>query len=251
MKLHVFVTDIAALLGKNPYKSKEQAILDILVRNGLKQATPESTHLRDVSNNLQSMCAETRGAVLVATSNNEELFERHKQSLIGNLEKIAPVGSLSEPQKAQVIQQCLSETNCLCGTIAESSIVKAFEQMCHCAVRGRGRRVFVEGSCWKLSGRIDGIAVSEGDSPRLIECKRRKSHFFVPEYDLIQIKCYLGMLRFTKAPICPDRGILVQALFRDQIVLDYSCEISCDAEWFQGICRVLDDIFTNLNNHME
>ena len=72
-------------------------------------------------------------------------------------------------------------------------------------VIGQNDAVSDNGGDYKLLGVADGIETGPDGSKIVVEVKTRMSRFMKPDYDLIQLACYLQLYS-------ADRGILVQEL---------------------------------------
>lgn len=264
MKVTFIPSDVAAVLGKHPYRSKEEAVFKILSARSewkpliasLKQSTGARTEkeiVAAVSEDVKSsLSAAVKTAVqctndgdietTIATFRSQTVQTLLKDALSGKSDvpsefKEAAARILADkstPEKESAsLQSCRSvdvltqEIQKRRGTRMEGSVEDTFG-----GVVERHKKVVLDCDEYCISGFIDGT--KDG---KIVETKNRKRVWtHPPSYDVIQLRCYMRMGGRVG-------GILLENFPGNKTrVTEFPWN---DDEWndiHEGLCRVAEEI---------
>lgn len=198
----------AAFLGKHPYTKHHEAFEKVweraspetfraaMARHGrrtarqelerLKTTTPEIGQALEMAARIGNVATEAT-AVTDATS-----------MLTADIDALG----LSSQEAVLVKDEIRKELFTTYGTTKEDSVIELLRREMEMDVREDTRlhsAIFTTpgGTTWKLVGRIDGCTA---DGSTLIEVKNRMRRLFMilPEYERIQVECYLRMIESAK-----------------------------------------------------
>lgn len=197
----VSVSEVAACIGRNPYKARSEALLAAFKKldpTGYKQL--EQTSERDRVEAVLSREPAFRDLLI-----NAEKETRDRADAVSNEKKLTEalrVLDLTDRERKELASHVRSTFNTAMGTQQESSVladVRTYigqdavkDDRLHKKTMGT-----VEGVPWILGGRVDG-QTSSGD---VVEIKNRTRRLFgrVPDYERVQVLCYCYLLDAKKA----------------------------------------------------
>lgn len=240
---------VAALIGKNPYQTPEEALYKMMTE---KQTTDsksmermfeyiaEKNGYKHPSKIITIACEATKGslveaytvmrhAVLKAASAAE--LERAFQQGRGDMKRALDATKFREhPELVErIIQHFLGEASCRRGSVQEKRVLDKFEVDSKRAVTQRNtkqKEALVHG-CYLLVGRLDGMSE---DGSTIVEVKTRtrvrdgsngSDAAAPPLKDIIQLQCYLwlfaeeGVVRGELVEDFPDGKQLVTPVLPD------------------------------------
>lgn len=186
MRIKVNAFNVASLIGKNPFKTQQDAFNDVLLDNGLLQEDVEATELIE---EIQSVCkAETD---LVCQSKNQRELEANIRVYEQKVKEITQ--AKGELDSSPVVLHALSLAVKERGTRIEEASTNKLEASTGVQIHSRNAACYVyciPGSNVVIAGRTDGL--QGGDT--VIETKTRRRFWkSPPEYDIIQLRCYMKL----------------------------------------------------------
>ncbi len=179
MNYKIYASEIAALIGENPYRDAYVVLLDVWKRMGLVAVETKK---------------ETVDRVIKKAKLDTALSDSKKTGDTKNLEAaIASVTTLSEEEKTLLNSQIDSFRKTSLGVFAETKEVKKSKIRQN---NGTLYHRFASTDQLEIIGRIDGFDPVKG----LVEIKRRMKMIYQtpPKYDLIQCMCYLFLTQSTE-----------------------------------------------------
>jgi len=268
MKPIFYASEIASLLDKNRFKSKDESMLRVmstmpkfvpLIRR-IKAATGFLTEKEIVDSAPVAIKNTIKLAVAAAVASHtaEEVqtaIETFKKSTTATLLKDALEGRAATVEFAQasdrlktgvstmqqevaslqttpMVVALTQEIQKQRGTQMEAVVEDTYAEKTGRAITARNTPARFECDEYIIVGYIDGL-----QNDCIVETKNRK-HFWSspPEYDLIQLKCYVKMRKLT-------RGLLLEN-FPGGSTRETHIELT-DESWSQihaGLCRVAADL---------
>jgi len=239
-------SDVAAILGRNQYKPRQEVLNDLWKKYAPQTFTGKTK--KDKAEEALSASTEAR-AVLAVALNTKAKDSLEVQKIFSEaLEKVNSDTKLSVSQKAEVAEHLRSRVYTTHGTRSEDKTAEkvtvqenvkwvkdnSFYNYDVCQL---GDRKFV------VTGKIDRIEERPDGSKVLVEIKNRTNRLFrkVVEYEMIQVQVYLQMLGLVHAKLVEQ--------YNTQVM---SHEITRDEElWANVIQPGLQAFCEDLNNCME
>jgi hypothetical protein len=186
MRIKVNASNVASLIGKNPFKNQQDALNDVLLDNGLLEEDVGATELIE---EIQSVCkAETD---LVCQSKNQGELEANIRVYQQKVKEITQAkGELdSSPVVLHALGLAVKER----GTRIEEASTNKLEASTGVQIHSRNAKCYVyciPGSSIVIAGRTDGL---QGEDTVIETKTRRRFWKSPPEYDLIQLRCYMKL----------------------------------------------------------
>jgi hypothetical protein len=207
-------SEVSALLGRNPYKCADEAYLDLLshsrefgmlvleARNSLGAISADELlcNATDFIPELKvSMAATVAKAAASTTPQALQAVMESAQSAAAVGFKAFANGNIEAERSLQKLltQRLLMDR----GAVLEGSSLDEMERTGRARVAQRNDKCYsIDYGSFVLVGRVDGIREATQNTPRtIIEIKHRRSKRFLsrepPERDIIQIWCYLRLLK--------------------------------------------------------
>lgn len=176
--LDIKVSDVAVLLDKNPYQSKEDTIN--LIFSGKKR---EYLHLSQAKKVYES-------------------DENIKQIIDNNLDAAAVQSTLMPTASLIEVKEQINIANRVSGIVDETKIGELFTSATGIKIypiKNKAATILTyRGFNAVLKGRSDGIGYAAGGEKVLIEIKRRRRAFSQNDYDIIQIYLYLYLYNMNR-----------------------------------------------------
>lgn len=228
MLYKINASDVAGIIGKNQYKTKEQVFEQIAIEQGLVDFE-ESNLLNEVEEKLQEEISH-----VLATKDSVEIEERMKacevktenlivEDIIRRTMSLDPIFSTpvktpeviqsiidmictesNDPLKDAInnpkIKKFLKESkevvesvksiNTIRGQKLEDVSTDAYQSVIGTDVKFRNSKCYVYSkNKWLIAGRVDGLT-----SDSVVETKTRRRFWKAPpEYDIIQLRCYMKL----------------------------------------------------------
>lgn len=233
--VYIYASEVAACIGKNPYKSKNEAFMNVLRRMDpdLHERVARETQYEDDAMVLQRVLPPERAAAVESrarqTSDRRDV-EQVVQACVQQVKDSLPAGAeVSDREREKIERAIRSAAQTSVGIAREGGVLGAVnamlvDQNIHFAPDARlyKRRMGAHnGREWYLCGRVDGLS---SDRALVLEIKNRMRRLFgrVVEYEKIQMMCYQAM-------VDARRGLLAEALDPEHLGLHW---IDFDeAEW--------------------
>ena len=218
MILTIRASDVAACIGKNPYKSIDEMLrvyinkckgdtldhtfditkkdLELLIDNVSPISRTELEWCKDDTdlNLLHQRIIKEISRESVKASNNNQSKEIEKK-IIENVPEVS--------------KKCIkTEINTKRGIIQENHNLNYYEHNNNKSVKSRNSKIYYlkiltqDDFILRISGKIDGIE-GEGDDQVLIETKNRRNRLFdhIPEYEKVQMCIYMKMTHIKTAKL--------------------------------------------------
>ena len=186
MRIKVNASNVASLIGKNPFKNQQDALNEVLLDNGLMQEDVEATELIE---EIQSICkAETD---LVCQSKTSSELEANIRVYEQKVKEITQ--AKGESDTSPVVLHALSMAVKERGTRIEEQSTNKLETSSGVPIHSRNASCYVHcipGSSIVIAGRTDGL---QGEDTVIETKTRRRFWKSPPEYDLIQLRCYMKL----------------------------------------------------------
>jgi len=231
MILTIRASDVAACIGKNPYKSVNEMI-DIYVN---KCKGDKLDHSYDISKcdleKLIEVVSPTRKKELELCDNEKDYNLLH-QNIIKNISRESVKAKDNKESKIienklvenipDVCKKCIkTEINTKRGIVYENKNLNNYEKNNHKSVKSRNSKIYYlkiltkEDFILRISGKVDGIE-GMGDDQILIETKNRRRRLFdeIPEYEKVQMCIYMKMTNIKTSK-------LLQYYDDEEGVIDY------------------------------
>jgi hypothetical protein len=236
--VYIYASEVAACVGKHPYKAQTEAFMNVLRRMDPKACDRAARDMPEDDATVLQRVLETAPHVrqeIQTTAKNTT--DRHdvEQAVRACVQKVEEESSagLSPAEKDSVERAIRSTVQTNVGTVREGGVLAAVNRASDlvfvqdqklykkCLGRHKDRD-------WFVCGRVDGMSA---DGTVVLEIKNRMRRLFgrVVEYERIQMLCYQMMCSV-------QNGVLVEALGDDQLMTH---PIEWDpAEW-DDICEGL------------
>ena len=186
MRIKVNASNVASLIGKNPFKTQKDALDEVMIDNGLMQEDVEAIELIE---EIQSVCkAET---ALVCESKTASELEANIRVYQQKVKEIAQ--AKGESDTSPVVLHALSLAVKERGTRIEEESTNKLEASTGVQIHSRNAQCYIysiPGSNVVIAGRTDGL---QGDDTVVETKTRRRFWKSPPEYDLIQLRCYMKL----------------------------------------------------------
>lgn len=222
--IYIFASQVAACVGRNPYKSRGDAFMEVLQRVDPVKCTQVAQQDNYVDDKAALETAvqdpQTVQQVLshaAAATNHAQVEGIVKQCIRTIEDSGVSLAALPDKQAAQVQRAVRSAVQTSVGVHEEAPVfdrvnkkrqdnrepVFAKDHTLHkiCMGECNGRK-------WFVCGRVDGLARSAGLPVQVLEIKNRMRRLFgrVVEYEKIQATCYMAMLDARSALIVEAHG---------------------------------------------
>jgi len=223
MRIVLKASDVAAILGRNQYKPRQEVLQDLWKKYAPQTFTGKTK--KDVAEEALSVSSEAQ-AVLATAVNTKAKDSLEVQKIYSEaLQKINSDTKLNASQKADVIDHLRSRVYTTHGTRSEDKTAdkvttqenvtwvkdNSFYNYDVCEL---GDRKFV------VTGKIDRIEERPDGSKVLVEIKNRTNRLFrrVVEYEMIQVQMYLHMLGLVHAKLVEQYNtqVLSHEITRDE-----------------------------------
>ena len=245
LKVVLKASEIAAILGKNQYKPRQE-VLDEL----WKKYSPETFTGKTKRDRAHEIIRSSAVAqeVLSCVSQIKAKDSSEVQNIVANVRKhINADSSLTNEQKEEVISHITSNVYTSHGTRAEDKTATKVEadenarlvrdnSFYNYEVCTLGQTKFV------ITGKIDRIEERDDGSRILVEIKNRTNRLFrrVVEYEMIQVQVYLQMLGLLRARLVEQYNN--QVLSHD-VVRDEELWVNVIVPGLEEFCRELFEKF--------
>jgi len=186
MRIKVNASNVASLIGKNPFKTQQDALNDVLMDNGLLEEDVEAAELIE---QIQSVCkAETD---LVCQSKNQRELEANIKVYEEKVKEITR--AKGETDTSPVVLHALSLAVKERGTRIEEESTNKLEASSGVPIHSRNVQCYVysiPSTNIVIAGRTDGL---QGEDAVVETKTRRRFWKSPPEYDIIQLRCYMKL----------------------------------------------------------
>jgi len=186
MRIKVNASNVASLIGKNPFKTPQDALNEVLLDNGLLQEDVEATELIE---EIQSVCkAETDLVCQSKTSSELEANIRVYEQKVKEFTQ-----AKGESDSSPVVLHALSLAVKERGTRIEQDSTNKLEASSGIPIHSRNASCYVyhiPSSNVVIAGMTDGL---QGEDTVVETKTRRRFWKSPPEYDLIQLRCYMKL----------------------------------------------------------
>lgn len=230
--VYIFASEVAACIDKNPYKSKNEAFMNVLRRmdSDLHERVARETQYEDDAMVLQRVLASKPEQAEAIERRARQTDDRRdvEQVVRECVQQVVSTAETTEYEKQKIERAIRSAAQTSVGTKREGGVLGAVNEMLRGEVgfvpdaRLYKRRMGThKGREWYLCGRVDGLS---DDRTVVLEIKNRMRRLFgrVVEYEKIQMMCYQAM-------VDARRGLLAEALDPEHVGLHW---IDFDeAEW--------------------
>lgn len=181
MRIKVNASNVAALIGKNPFKTREDALNEVLIDNGLLQEDEEAVALIE---EVKLACKHETDLVCQSKTQSEleeniRVYER----------KVKTIAKGDSPVVLHALGLAVKER----GTRTEEESTNKLEVSSGVAIHSRNARCYVyhvPSSDIVIAGRTDGL---QGEDTVIETKTRRRFWKSPPEYDMIQLRCYMKL----------------------------------------------------------
>jgi hypothetical protein len=185
-RIKVNASNVASLIGKNPYKSREEAVNEVLLDNGFLEEDREAIELIE---EIQIACKnETNTVCHSKTSAELEASIRSYENKVIEIVK-AKGQQVDSPVVTHALSMAVKER----GTRVEEQSTNKLEASSGILVHSRNAKCYIYSipqSNIVIAGRTDGL---QGDDTVIETKTRRRFWKSPPEYDLIQLRCYMKL----------------------------------------------------------
>lgn len=186
MRIKVNASNVASLIGKNPFKTQQDALNEVLIDNGLMQEDVEAIQLIE---EIQSVCkAETASVCESKTPSELETNIRVYEEKVKEITR-----AKGETDTSPVVLHALSLAVKERGTRTEEVSTNKLETSTGVPIHSRNAQCYVysiPGSNVVIAGRTDGL---QGEDTVIETKTRRRFWKSPPEYDMIQLRCYMKL----------------------------------------------------------
>lgn len=186
MRIKVNASNVASLIGKNPFKTQQDALNEVLMDNALLEEDVEATELIE---EIQSVCkAETD---LVCQSKTPRELEANIKVYEEKVKEITR--AKGETDTSPVVLHALSLAVKERGTRTEEASTNKLEMSSGVSIHSRNAQCYVyciPSSNIVIAGRTDGL---QGEDTVVETKTRRRFWKSPPEYDIIQLRCYMKL----------------------------------------------------------
>ena len=186
MRIKVNASNVASLIGKNPFKTQQDALNEVLVDNGLLEEDVEAIQLIE---EIQAVCRKETS--LVCESKTPSELEANIRVYEEKVKEITR--AKGETDTSPVVLHALSLAVKERGTRTEEVSTNKLEASTGVLIHSRNSQCYVysiPGSNVVIAGRTDGL---QGDDTVIETKTRRRFWKSPPEYDMIQLRCYMKL----------------------------------------------------------
>jgi hypothetical protein len=187
MRVKVNASNVASLIGKNPFKTPQDALDEVLMDNGLMQEDVEATKLIE---EIQSVCKTETDRVCQSKTPRE--LEENIKVYEKKVKEITR--AKGETDTSPVVLHALGLAVKERGTRTEEESTNKLEVSSGAAIHSRNTACYVyyvPSSNIVIAGRTDGL---QGEDTVIETKTRRRFWKSPPEYDLIQLRCYMKLV---------------------------------------------------------
>jgi hypothetical protein len=187
MRIKVNASNVASLIGKNPFKTQQDALNEVLMDNGLMQEDVEATELIE---EIESLCKTETD--LVCNSKTQGELEANIKVYEQKVKEITT--AKGQVDDSPVVLHALSLAVKERGTRIEEESTNKLEISSGVAIHSRNAKCYVysiPSSNIVIAGRTDGL---QGDDTVVETKTRRRFWKSPPEYDIIQLRCYMKLV---------------------------------------------------------
>lgn len=221
----ISASKVAGLIGKNPYKNSYEIVYELLckdkhIKNQISDIE-KATNRRPFNSVVNDLLRESSVRSCVVSGLREA---QHTQDVTGVLERVETQAKdiVNRPEFAPDVQTRLAteirgQVSKQRGLRNESSILNSYETQQNVRVTERNTKTLRKDyGKFRLIGRIDGYVESEN---RIVDSKdRTRKWTSVPEYDEIQLRCYMDMTGATESELVerfPDGSVRTTKFLND------------------------------------
>jgi hypothetical protein len=186
MRIKVNASNVASLIGKNPFKNQKDALNEVMMDNGLMQEDEEAAELIE---EIETLCKTETD--LVCASKNQVELEANIRVYEQKVKEITQAKGQSDT--SPVVLQALSLAVKERGTRIEEESTNKLEAASGLTIHSRNARCYIysiPSTNIVIAGRSDGL---QGDDTVVETKTRRRFWKSPPEYDLIQLRCYMKL----------------------------------------------------------
>jgi hypothetical protein len=185
-RIKVNASNVASLIGKNPFKTPQDALDEVLVDNGLLQ---EDVAALELIEEIQSVCKDETDRVCQSKTQSEleeniKVYERKVKEI---------TSAKGEKDSSPVVLHALGLAVKERGTRIEEQSTNKLEVSTGVAIHSRNAKCYVytiPSSNIVIAGRTDGL---QGEDTVIETKTRRRFWKSPPEYDIIQLRCYMKL----------------------------------------------------------
>jgi hypothetical protein len=186
MRIKVNASNVASLIGKNPFKTQQDALNEVLMDNGLMDEDVEAAELIE---EIQSVCkAETD---MVCGSKTQSELEANIKVYEQKVKEITQ--AKGQTDDSPIVVHALSLAVKERGTRIEEASTNKLEASTGIPIHSRNAKCYVysiPSSNIVIAGRTDGL---QGEDTVVETKTRRRFWKSPPEYDIIQLRCYMKL----------------------------------------------------------
>lgn len=186
MHIKVNASNVASLIGKNPFKTQQDALNEVMIDNGLIEEDVEATELIE---EIQSVCKHETD--LVCQSKTQGELEANIKVYEQKVKDITR--AKGETDSSPVVLHALNLAVKERGTRIEEESTNKLEASSGLAIHSRNSKCYIyciPSSNIVIAGRTDGF---QGDDTVIETKTRRRFWKSPPEYDIIQLRCYMKL----------------------------------------------------------
>tara|TARA_B100000530_G_C15916735_1_gene471544 strand:- start:182 stop:937 length:756 start_codon:yes stop_codon:yes gene_type:complete len=214
--IYLHASEIASLIGKNPYNSVEDAIEKIKNRiQGITEDHSKIFNNLDITdiNNIMNKLGTSTSTKITEDNKNEVIQNIIDNTLIKSVDVndtnvsknieaniINSITTATDKNIESIKEYINSNINKKRGINAEPTIIQKYQDNNNKKIKHNNSKLYklyLFDNIY-LCGKIDGI-----EDDYLIEVKNRRNRLFkyIPEYEQVQIECYLRLTNLTKAKL--------------------------------------------------
>ena len=185
-RIKVNASNVASLIGKNPFKTQQDALNEVLVDNGLLEEDVEAIQLIE---EIQVVCKAE--SALVCESKTPSELEANIRVYEEKVKEITR--AKGETDTSPVVLHALSLAVKERGTRTEEVSTNKLESSTGVPIHSRNAQCYIysiPGSNVVIAGRTDGL---QGEDTVVETKTRRRFWKSPPEYDMIQLRCYMKL----------------------------------------------------------
>lgn len=186
MHIKVNASNVASLIGKNPFKTQQDALNEVLIDNGLMYEDVEAIELIE---EIQSVCK--KETALVCESKTPSELEANIRVYEQKVKDITR--AKGETDSSPVVLHALSLAVKERGIRTEEASTNKLEASTGVLIHSRNAQCYIysiPGSNIIIAGRTDGL---QGEDTVIETKTRRRFWKSPPEYDIIQLRCYMKL----------------------------------------------------------
>lgn len=227
----IFASEVAALINRNPFVTRVQAVLKLLRRH-CPDRFEESMLIKPFKSFDEEMWQQAMSSTV---------YDERKQ-IISNI-----VRNLSESNEDTVRQQdILSLVNISCGQRDENATIKAFETEHNKRVGKRNQYFYKKWIYYRnrpdtirrflIGGRVDGIVDDLPNTVLEVKNRQRQILNYVPPHEMIQVQIYMYLTKLKSCRLLESHGT-------ESVVHD----IPYDYDFVRDVLHVLRETVRHLN----